>query len=79
MTEREVAKSELRCMPTYAELEAMYFAQCRCTDEWAAKYRAEVERKCDSALLARISELEQSLAQVNYRLSLAQQNNTKGE
>ena len=50
-------------------LRAMYDAQCRCTDEWAEKYRAEVERKADAALLARIAELEQALATVNGRLS----------
>jgi len=35
-------------------LRAMYAAQCACADEWAAKYRAEVERKAGGTLLARI-------------------------
>lgn len=51
-----------------ADMEAMYHAQCRCTDEWAAKYRAEVERKADATLLQRVAELEDALAEVNARL-----------
>ena len=42
------------------------------SDEWAEKYRAEVERKADTTLLARIAELENSLAAVNARLANAQ-------
>lgn len=65
---------------TYAEpllkeierLQALYDAQCGCTDEWAEKYRAEVERKADATLLARVAELEQALASVNARLAVAQ-------
>lgn len=53
-------------------LRAMYDAQCQCTDEWAEKYRAEVERKADASLLARIAELEQALGVVNERLTFAQ-------
>lgn len=53
-------------------LRAMYDAQCRCTDEWAEKYRAEVERKGDEALLRRVKELEDALAAVNSRLAVAQ-------
>lgn len=53
-------------------LRAMYDAQCRCTDEWAEKYRAEVERKGDEALLRRVKELEDALAAVNSRLAAAQ-------
>ena len=58
--------------PTRDEIEAMYQVQCRCTDEWAEKYRAEVERKADANLLARIQELELSLALVNSRLAEVQ-------
>lgn len=54
------------------DYEAMYFAQCKCTDEWADKYEAEVERKADATLLSRITELEQALATVNSRLAQAQ-------
>lgn len=53
-------------------LRAMYDAQCRCTDEWAEKYQAEVERKGDEALLRRVKELEDALAAVNSRLAAAQ-------
>ena len=53
-------------------LRAMYDAQCQCTDEWAEKYRAEVERKADTELLKRIAELEQALGAVNERLAAAQ-------
>lgn len=53
-------------------LQAMYNAQCACTDEWAAKYCAERDRKADATLMARIAELEQSLATVNTRLAKAQ-------
>lgn len=67
MTEQEAIR-----VPTYDELESLYHAQCRCTDEWAEKYRAEIESKADAALTARIAELESSLAQVNARLAQAQ-------
>ncbi len=53
-------------------LRAMYDAQCQCTDEWAEKYRAEVERKADTELLKRIAELEHALGYVNERLAAAQ-------
>lgn len=53
-------------------LREMYNAQCACTDEWAEKYRAEVERKADATFLALVAELEQSLAAVNARLAQAQ-------
>lgn len=53
-------------------LRAMYYAQCQCTDEWAEKYQAEVERKGDEALLRRVKELEDALAAVNSRLAAAQ-------
>lgn len=56
---------------TYDELEGMYFAQCQCTDEWAAKAEAAIEAKADATLLARIAELEGQLAKVNARLSAA--------
>lgn len=57
--------------------EAMYAAQCQCTDEWVEKYRAEVERKADSTLLDRVAELEQSLAAMNSRLAQAQTPNVE--
>lgn len=53
-------------------LRALYDEQCQCTDEWAEKYRAEVERKGDEALLRRVKELEDALAAVNSRLAAAQ-------
>ncbi len=52
----------------HRDMEAMYHAQCQCTDEWVAKYRAEVERKADATLLRRVQELEDALAVVNARL-----------
>lgn len=36
----------------------MYQGQCAATDEWAKKYRDEVERKADATLLARCAELQ---------------------
>jgi len=36
----------------------MYQGQCKTTDEWAKKYRDEVERKADATLLARCEELQ---------------------
>ncbi len=61
------------CMAQEIEnLQAMYDAQCQCADEWAEKYRAEVERKADASLLVRIAELEQALGAVNARLADAQ-------
>jgi len=36
----------------------MYQGQCEATDEWAKKYRDEVERKADATLLARCEELQ---------------------
>ena len=36
----------------------MYQSQCEATDEWAKKYRDEVERKADATLLARCEELQ---------------------
>ena len=61
------------CMAQEIEnLQAMYDAQCQCADEGAEKYRAEVERKADASLLARIAELEQALGAVNARLADAQ-------
>jgi len=59
----EVAIDEIK------RVRSMHDAQCECTDEWADKYRAEVERKADATLLARIAELEESLATVNARLA----------
>ena len=53
----------------YLDMQAMYDAQCQCTDELAAKYRAELERKGDEALLRRVKELEDALAVVNARLA----------
>lgn len=50
---------------TYAELEAMYQGQCQTTDEWAAKYREEVERKADATLLARCEELQRAAEVAN--------------
>lgn len=50
-------------------LQAMYDAQCLATDEWAEKHHAEVERKGDAALLARIAELERALGTVNVRMA----------
>lgn len=55
----------------HAAMETMYHAQCACTDEWAEKYRAEVERKADTTLLQRVAELESALAAVNERLAAA--------
>lgn len=51
--------------------ETLYNDQCRVTDEWAAKYREEREKKADIALLARIDELETALEEVNQRLTEA--------
>lgn len=56
---------------TYAELQAMYDAQCACTDEWVAKYEAEKEKKASATLLNRIAELKSQLAEVNQRLAAA--------
>lgn len=50
---------------TSGDWESMYLAQCVCTDEWAAKYREEVERKADATLLARCAELEAIAANAN--------------
>ena len=36
----------------------MYQGQCKTTDDWAKKYRDEVERKADATLLARCEELQ---------------------
>lgn len=47
---------------------SMYVAQCQCTDEVGKKYEAEIERKGDVALMARIVELEDALARVNKQL-----------
>ena len=53
-------------------LQAMYDYQCALTDEWAERYRAEVERKADATLIARIAELERHLERVNKRLVRSQ-------
>lgn len=50
--------------PSYEDLEQLYFAQCALTDAFAEKAREHG----DSALRARIAELEQNLAAVNARL-----------
>ncbi len=54
-----------------ASLQAMYNAQCGCTDEWFRKYNAELDRKADATLLARCSELEAIAASANNILSTA--------
>lgn len=56
------------------DLQAMYNAQCECTDEWYDKYHAEVIKKADSTLIERIKELEIQLGIVNLRLAKAQVN-----
>jgi hypothetical protein len=53
-----------------ASIVDLYIAQCQSTDEWAEKYWAEVERKADESLLARIAELEDALAKVNVRAAV---------
>lgn len=64
--ERNALREEL------AECQAMYDAQCVCTDEWAEKCRTETERKADTTLLRRLEELEHALSIVNGRLAECQ-------
>jgi hypothetical protein len=54
---------------TADQWEAMYTAQCSATDKWFDQYVAEKDRKADETLLARIADLEASLATVNQRLA----------
>jgi hypothetical protein len=51
--------------PTYEELESMYFAQCACTDEWAAKAR----EKSDGTLLQKIADLQALLDRANATIT----------
>lgn len=54
------------------QLRSMYVAQRQCTDKLWEKYCAEVERKSEPYLMARVAEIEQSLAAVSARLARAQ-------
>ena len=62
----------------YWGMQELYAAQCACTDEWAEKYRAQVERKADATLLQRVAELEDALAVVNARLAASSDRRERG-
>ena len=63
--------ADLTPAPTaeYADLEAMYFSQCRTSDEFMEALRESKEAVADATLTARIAELEQQLGKVNQRLA----------
>lgn len=58
---------------TKAQWEMMYYAQCRLSDELAAK----LEAGSDKTLLARIAELESALATMNRKYVEAQRSPAK--
>lgn len=68
---KRLLKHGIEALDEIENLRSMYNAQCSCTDEWAEKYRVEVERKADATLTERIDDLELSLRLVNARLAEA--------